>query len=118
MKKVVAWTLVVGMLATPLGAFAQQNPGNRTNIPNHPRVNQVNQRVKNQHNRIEQGIKSGKINKQQAHQLHQERRAIKTEERAMRKADKGHLTKQDQKILNRQLNKRSTQIYKEKHPNK
>jgi len=115
MKKLLVSALLVGALLAPLAAFAQ-GAGNPTDLKNHPRVDQVNKRVQNQHSRIQQGVKSGKISTSQAKQLHGERHAIKTEERGMRKADNGHLTKTDQKMLNKQMNQRSKQIYDEKHP--
>lgn len=115
MKNALATVLVLGSMLMPVAAFAD-NPKNPTDLKGHPRVNQVNQRVQNQHERIEQGVKNGTISKQQATQLHKERADIKTEEHAMRKADGGHLTKGDQKVLNQQMNARSKQIYQEKHP--
>ena len=111
-KNVLTLGLMMAVLASPMVALAA--PGNRTNIPNHPRVNQVNQRVQNQHQRIEQGVRSGKISQSEAKQLHQERGQIKSQERAMRKADGGHLTKQDQKTLNQELNNRSQEIKADK----
>lgn len=114
MKKLITLALGLSLFASPMAAFAG-GPGNPTHLPNHPRVNQVNKRVQNQHSRIQQGVKNGKISASQAKQLHAERKGMKTEERSMRAANNGHLTRSDQKTLNKQLNARSKQIYNEKH---
>lgn len=79
------------------------------------RVGQVNYRLEKQHLRIEQGIKSGKMSPQEAARMHQGWDKIKAEEIIMRKENGGHLTKEDQAILNQQLNMRSKQIYTDKH---
>jgi len=113
LNRLFATGLVMAVLAMPLAAFAQR--GNPTHIPNHPRVNQVNQRLQNQHQRIIQGDKSGQLSGREQRQLHRQYWNIKHEERRMRSADNGHLTKQDQRILNRQESRRSREIYRYKH---
>lgn len=112
LNRFIATTLLVCTLATPFAAFANGNP---THLPNHPRVDQVNQRIANQHSRIAAGENSGKLNAAQVNQFHAEYAGLKTEEHAMRAADGGHLTRGDQASLNRQLNARSNQIYGEKN---
>jgi hypothetical protein len=77
---------------------------------NHPRREQVNDRLQNQNKRINNEVKSGEITKGQAKQLHQEDHAIRQEERTMSKFDNGHITKADQKALNQQENAVSRQI--------
>ncbi|HUN56315.1 MAG TPA: hypothetical protein VMU29_14275 [Smithella sp.] len=81
----------------------------------HPRRAQVNKRLRNQNRRINQGVKSGELNKQQARQLHKEDRQIRQEERDMASQNGGHITKQERKTLNQQENAASKQIYNEKH---
>ena len=81
----------------------------------HPRRTQVNKRLKNQNRRINQGVKNGKLNKQEAAQLHKKDRQIRQEERDMASQNGGHITKQEQKTLNQQENAASKQIYNEKH---
>ena len=81
----------------------------------HPRRTEVNKRLKNQDKRINQGVKSGKLTKQQARQMHKEDRQIRQEERDMASQNGGHITKQEQKTLNQQENKVGRQIHKEKH---
>ena len=82
----------------------------------HPRRTEVNKRLKRQNKRIRQGEKSGQISQQQAQQLHKEDRQIRQEERDMAAQNGGHITKQEQKALNRQENRESRKIYNEKHP--
>jgi hypothetical protein len=79
----------------------------------HPRRHQVNHRLNNQDKRIHHAVKDGKMNKQQAAQLHKEDHQIRHEERQMASKDGGHITKQDQRQLNRQENQVSNQIRNE-----
>ena len=89
--------------------------GETTWQKNHPRRTEVNKRLANQNNRINQGIKNGTLTKSQATQLHKEDRQIRHEERDMASQNGGHITKQEQRTLNQQENKVSRQIYDEKH---
>jgi hypothetical protein len=83
--------------------------------PGHPRVNQVNQRETNQQNRIANGVKNGKLTPGQTANLEKgEQRLQNNEKRDMAK-DNGHLTKRDQRQLNREANHMSKKIYKDKH---
>ena len=93
-------------------AFAQGPGHQRTHIPHHPRVNQVNKRIDNQEHRINQERKEGEITKGQARQDRRNLSKINQEKHDMRSMDKGHLTKGDQKALNQQLNKNSRKIGK------
>ena len=73
-------------------------------------------RLKRQHNRIKQGVKSGKISKAQHKQLAQEGKDINQERKADLAKDGGTLDKSDRKALESQENLRSKQIYQDKHP--
>ncbi len=77
---------------------------------NHPRRDQVNDRLANQNRRINHELKEGEITRQQANQLHREDRTIRREERTMAKFNDGHITKGEQRVLNRQENAVSSQI--------
>ena len=79
---------------------------------NHPRRDQVNDRLANQNNRIKNEVKEGEITKGQAAQLHQQDRQIRQEERLMASQNGGHITKVEQKALNQQLNGVSKEIGK------
>ena len=78
----------------------------------HPRREQVNERLHNQDKRINKEVKEGEITKQQANKLHREDRQIRKEERAMAAQHGGHITKQEQRKLNQQENAVSKQIGK------
>ncbi|HYA25569.1 MAG TPA: hypothetical protein VEF05_15505 [Terriglobales bacterium] len=83
--------------------------------PGHPRVNQVDNRLGNQKDRIQQGLKNGTLTKQQAEHLARNDKRIAAQERRDMAANGGHLTKQEQKQLNREENRNSKKIYNEKH---
>lgn len=78
----------------------------------HPRREQVNQRLAKQNKRIHEKVKSGEITKTEAAALHQEDRTIRQEERTMASQNRGHITKAEQKALNQQENAVSKQIGK------
>jgi hypothetical protein len=79
---------------------------------NHPRRDQVNDRLANQDKRIHQEVKEGEMSKAKAARLHKEDRQVRKEERVMASQNGGHITKQEQKTLNRQENAISKQIGK------
>jgi hypothetical protein len=76
----------------------------------HPRRDQVNDRLQNQNRRINREVREGEITRAQARHLHAEDRAIRREERAMSRLDHGHITPAEQKALNQQENAVSRQI--------
>jgi hypothetical protein len=85
--------------------------------PGHPRVNEVNAREANQQNRIANGVKNGTLSPGQASHLENREQHIENQEKADMAAHNGHLTKQEQRQLNREQNRTSKQIYKDKHSN-
>jgi len=104
--------LIIAVLAAGIGlaAYAQRPGVQRTNIKNHPRVNQVNKRIDNQEKRIIEERKEGDLTHKEAREARKDLAAINQEKRQMRKANNGHLTKKDQVILNKQLNENSKKI--------
>lgn len=78
----------------------------------HPRREQVNQRLANQDARIKEEVKEGDLTKAQGAALHKEDHKIRHEERLMASQNGGHITKQEQKTLNQQENEVSKQIGK------
>ena len=64
---------------------------------NHPRREQVNNRLANQNKRIKAAVKEGDLTKSQAAALHKDDRQIRKEERLMASQNGGHITKQEQK---------------------
>jgi hypothetical protein len=73
----------------------------------------INARQHNQHERIEQGGRSGQLTKEERKKLAAEQRAIRKEER-LYKSD-GKLTKEERQDLKQDLNAASKNIYNEKH---
>jgi hypothetical protein len=98
--------LATALLATSIAAAPAQSNW----AQNHPRREQVNDRLQNQNRRINQEVREGEITKGQAQQLHQEDHAIRQEERGMAKLNGGHITGAEQKALNQQENAVSRQI--------
>ncbi len=78
----------------------------------HPRRDQVNDRLENQNQRINQEYKEGDINAWQAARLHAEDYAIRLEERGMSSFDHGHITRSEERALNQQENTLSGRIGK------
>jgi len=100
MREVVV-LLAALMAGVCLGAVAaERDPG-------------VNHRQHRQEHRVEQGLRSGELTRQEAKGLRQEERGIRQEERAY-KSD-GKLTRAERKDLHRDLNQASKDIYREKH---
>jgi uncharacterized protein HemX len=77
---------------------------------NHPRREQVNNRLANQNKRIHQDVKNGTLTRSQAAALHRDDREIRREERAMASQNGGHITKAEQRVLNSQENSVSRAI--------
>jgi hypothetical protein len=106
------------LVADTVRAEAQGN-GNTTGgkfAVEHPRRYEVNTRVDNQRERIDQGLKNGKLTGQEAQQLRANDRAIKQQEHADVKANGGYLTRTEQKQINQEENANSKRIQDEKHP--
>lgn len=93
------------------GAMAQSAP---QDVPGHPRVNEVNQRLDNQQNRIQAGVADGQLNAKQA--AHDEKQDANIAQRESKDEAKngGHLTKNEQKNLNKSLNQDSKRIHKQR----
>src|ERR1039457_4884595 len=83
--------------------------------PGHPRVNEVNQREENQQKRIGNGVSSGKLTSQQTTNLEKRETSVQNREQKDMAQHNGHLTKAEQKGINRQQNRISKSIYKDKH---
>ena len=75
----------------------------------------MNRRQERQQQRIANGVENGKLSpKQTAHLENREARVQNREQKDMA-AHNGHLTKAEQKGINRQQNRISKSIYKDKH---
>ena len=105
-----AVTMILGILAG--GAFAADEAKDINWQKNHPRREQVNNRLNNQNKRITNEVKEGDLTKSQAAGLRKQDRQIRKEERLMASQNGGHITKQEQKTLNQQENAVSSKIGK------
>ncbi len=86
--------------------------------PGHPRVNQVNGREQKQQTRIANGVKSGQLTPGETRRLERGEQRLQNNEKKDMAKDNGHLTKKDQRQLNKEANHMSKRIYKDKHNTK
>jgi hypothetical protein len=113
--------LAVGGMMLAGSASAQTSTSNTSGAgpgvvdPGHPRVNEVNQREQNQQNRIANGVKNDKLSAQQTANLEKREASVQNREQKDMAKHNGHLTKAEQKGINRQQNRISKSIYKDKH---
>ncbi len=103
-------TVLIGSAGTAIAQNAAGVPD-----PGHPRINEVQQRIDNQENRVDRGISDGQINAKQA--AHDDAKLAREQNSLNRDEAKngGHITKGEQKNLNKRLNKGSRQIYRQRH---
>ena len=102
-------TIIIGMLTLTVSAGAIAET---VWEKEHPRRDQVNDRLEHQNHRIHRELKEGEITKAQAKDLHQQDHSIRQEERAMASEHGGHITKKEQRRLNKQENAVSKEIGK------
>jgi 23S rRNA maturation mini-RNase III len=98
------------IIVTALAGMAGTAMADTTWQKNHPRREQVNNRLANQNKRIHQDVKNGTLSKSQAAALHESDHQIRQEERDMAGQNGGHITKSEQKVLNQQENAVSNSI--------
>ncbi len=112
------FVLVIGASLLGTSATAQSNTsgaGPGVNDPGHPRVNQVNGREENQQRRIANGDRNGKLTSKQNSNLERREANVENREKRDMSAHNGHLTKAEQRGINRQQNRVSRSIYRDKH---
>ena len=100
---------LAALLCSAGSVFAQTTPD-----PGHPRINEVQQRIDNQENRVDRGISDGQINAKQA--AHDDAKLAREQNSLNRDEAKngGHITKGEQRNLNKRLNKGSRQIHRQR----
>jgi len=109
----VAGLMLAGSASAQTSTTSGAGPG--VVDPGHPRVNQVNGREENQQQRIGNGIKNGTLNSKQASNLEKRETSVQNRETKDMAEHNGHLTKAEQKGINRQQNRISKSIAKDKH---
>jgi hypothetical protein len=76
---------------------------------------EIKQRKENQQDRIAQGVKSGELTAGETAHLEKKEAGLNKEIRHDRKVNGGNLTNKEKKQVNRQQNRLSHQIYRDKH---
>lgn len=84
-------------------------------VPEHPRENEVNQRLDNQQERINQGLADGTMTGKQAVRDEKHDANIAQRDAVDESNHNGHITKAEQRRLNKSENKNSKRIYRQKH---
>ncbi|WP_266157348.1 hypothetical protein [Dyella silvatica] len=102
------------MLAALASGAAMAQAAAQDNVPGHPRVNEVNQRLENQQNRIQAGVADGQLNAKQAARDEKQDANIAQRESADEAKHGGHLTKGEQKRLNASENQDSRRIHRQR----
>ncbi len=99
MKRFALSSICIGLFA--ISSFAQ--------------TSEVGKRAENQQDRIAQGVKSGALKPKETAHLENREARINHEVRSDRKANGGKLTAAEKRQVNRQQNRTSRAIYKDKH---
>jgi hypothetical protein len=94
---------LLGITALPIAAQAQ------------PYHESINSRLHNQHARIGQGFEHSQLNGRQVYRLSRRDAQIHRQEHRDRRFDNGHLTYGERRNLNRELNRESGTIYRDRH---
>ena len=100
LTKAIATLCEMAVVSTTLAADRSHDP-------------KVNARQRAQHERTQQGVRSGELTRNEAKSLQQEEKSLREEERAY-KSD-GKLTSAERKDLHQDANQISKDIYREKH---
>ena len=77
--------------------------------------NEINQRQRNQQKRIGEGVENGSLTPAETARLEKQEATIHHEVKTERKANGGTLTAQERRQVNRQQNRESKRIYRQKH---
>jgi hypothetical protein len=77
--------------------------------------NEINERQRNQQKRIGEGVENGSLTPGETARLEKQEGAIHHEVKTERRANGGTLTAQERRQVNRQQNRESKRIYRQKH---
>jgi hypothetical protein len=113
MKKpiIIALALALGSATAVMAQATSADPG-------HPRINEVEQRIQNQQDRVDKGVSDGQITAKQA--TKDDAKLAREQNSLNQDAAKngGHITKAEQRNLNRRLNKGSRTIHRQRQAGK
>ncbi|HEX5085229.1 MAG TPA: hypothetical protein VFY40_24595 [Blastocatellia bacterium] len=101
MKSLMKWFTMAALLAViiPAAGFAQ---------------GRINERQQNQRQRIRQGVRSGELTRVEAARLRRQEATIGLREARARRSG-GEFTPRERARIQRQLNRESRRIYRQKH---
>jgi hypothetical protein len=104
MKRFMNWFVMAALIAViiPAAGLAQG------------RRNGVNERQRNQQQRIRQGVRSGELTGVEAARIQRRESQIRLNEARARRSG-GEFTPQERARIQRQLNRESRRIYRQKH---
>jgi hypothetical protein len=115
MKKLLATTALIALLTSGVAGLAQaQTATPEAPVATTPSVGQIDQRLENQQKRIDAGVKDGQINAKQ------EMRDDKADAHVAKELSKdeakngGTITKAESFKMNKQLNKNSHRIHRQR----
>ena len=106
MRKSVMFGLVAAFIVTSGSAAMADTRWERF----HPRRDQVNDRLEHQNRRINHEYREGELNRWQVRELRLEHRGIRRQERFFATHHDGHITRGEQRLLDREENGVSRQI--------
>jgi hypothetical protein len=113
MKNVKLSLVLAGLVSASI--FSVPSIAQTAPVPDHPRENEVNQRLDNQQGRIDQGLANGTMTGRQAARDESHDANIAQREAVDESKHDGHLTKGEQNRLNRSENRNSRRIHRQKH---
>jgi hypothetical protein len=105
-RKTLTFAAAAAMLAGVVGTASAETNWQKS----HPRRTQVNRRLNNQNRRIHNDVKNGTMTHRQALSAQKEDHQVRQEERDMASQNTGHITKPEQRVLNKQENGIGNQI--------
>jgi hypothetical protein len=110
----VAFIFAGAFAATQVSAQQTQSTGQTSSTSGQP-AGKIADRKENQQDRIAQGVKSGQLTAGETARLENKETAINHETRTDRAANGGKLTNAEKAKVNRQQNRVSKDIYRDKH---
>src|SRR6185437_2826414 len=114
-KLVLSGAALIALCAPAVLAQAQTTTTAGASIGAADKPATTGQRKENQQDRIAQGDQSGQLTSGETKSLETKEAGINKETRTMRSEDNGHLTAADRAKVNRQQNRVSNSIYRDKH---
>ncbi|MGO9435448.1 MAG: hypothetical protein ACLPH3_19920 [Terracidiphilus sp.] len=106
--RIMKFVLMAAIIAAPAITFAQ------TPAPA-PQNHTIRQREFNQHRRIANGFRNGRLNARQTARLERQQRSIHRQMHMMRARHNGRLTPRDRRFLTHRQNVASRRIFRAKH---